>query len=198
MTSSDERSAAQIALGLVSHPQRAAPDGVGVDVQLAVLSSGWVECTFSVRADEGRLSYPSPLRPLDPERLWEHTCAELFVSAGAEAYEEWNFSPTGQVAHFEFDNYRQRRTQARRPPANVTVEQQGKSGSIELRAAVPVAAAWAGGPFRLSPTMVVVDDHGQTSYWALQHPRPQPDFHDRAGFGVVLTLDPVVSIARVG
>jgi hypothetical protein len=44
-----------------------------------------------------------PAGGLPVERLWAHTCFELFVMAeGGEAYREFNFSPNGQWMRFDF------------------------------------------------------------------------------------------------
>ena len=39
--------------------------------------------------------------------LWQHTCFELFIGAKNDAeYYEFNFSPSGEWAAYEFRNYR--------------------------------------------------------------------------------------------
>ena len=55
------------------------------------------------------------------------------------------------------------------------------TGSVEVAAFA--AAPW---PWRVGLTAVVEDREGRRGYYALRHPRPTPDFHDTAGFAVLL------------
>jgi hypothetical protein len=42
------------------------------------------------------------------DELWQHTCCEAFVATvGQTAYREFNFSPSGQWAIYDFADYRQ-------------------------------------------------------------------------------------------
>ncbi|MCR9164604.1 MAG: hypothetical protein ACE37F_13810 [Nannocystaceae bacterium] len=133
-----------------------------------------LEATFV--DDDARLALPEIA--LDPLRLWEHTCVELFgIGVQGPRYVEWNVSPTGQVARFEFADYR-KRTRVTFPSS--------LSVSVERRAATAVVIAE--GVFGLrnmtagAVTAVVRSGQGSVAYWALSHPRPEPDFHDPAGF----------------
>lgn len=119
-----------------------------------------------------------PEAALDPERLWEHTCCELFVAAD-EAYVEWNMSPTRQVARFEFSGYRVR-TGFATPTVDLHVSAQSRELVVAARLPRPRTDA------RLSPTAVIEDAAGGLSYWAVHHPCARPDFHHRDGFVVRL------------
>lgn len=120
-----------------------------------------------------------PEAALDPERLWEHTCCELFVAPGA-AYVEWNVSPTRQVARFDFSGYRAR-TRFTTPTVDVRVSLRSRELVVEARFPRPSAEVL------VSPTAVVEDASGELSYWAVHHPCERPDFHHRDGFVVKLT-----------
>ena len=64
---------------------------------------------YRLDGDLAALRVPDPATPLPPERLWAHTCFELFVAqAGVAGYREFNFSPNGQWMRFDFADYRQR------------------------------------------------------------------------------------------
>ena len=123
-----------------------------------------------------------PEAPLDPARLWEHTCAELFVAHEDGGYVEWNFSPTGQVARFEFSSYRVR-TSASFDEAVETFVREGEQ-SVELVASGPLLRG-VDRIAKASLSAVVRAPDGVCSYWALKHPGEEPDFHDSRGF----TLD---------
>jgi hypothetical protein len=55
------------------------------------------------------------------------------------------------------------------------------TAGIELD--VLAEAPW---PWRIGLTAVVEDRAGRRAYYALEHPRDKPDFHDAAGFALLL------------
>ena len=67
------------------------PDGRGLRVEYVL--AGEIE----------RLRIPA-LRPARAaERLWQHTCCEIFVARrGATGYREFNLSPSGEWAAYDF------------------------------------------------------------------------------------------------
>lgn len=123
-----------------------------------------------------------PKARLDPAKLWEHTCAELFLAGADGRYVEWNFSPTGQTTRFEFSAYRVRTSTSFGEGVKTCVTQHEHSVQVAasgplLRGIDRIACA--------SLSAVVRSPGGVCSYWALKHPAPDPDFHDIRGF----TLD---------
>lgn len=123
---------------------------------------------------------PRANAPMRRDGLWRHTCFELFHGQPqTTAYEEFNFSPSGDWACYAFTNERLRAEPPREiaPPA-VTSECRASA----LIVAVDIAAPTNGAPSRIGLTAVLEDDMGHLSYWALAHPKPQPDFHARAGW----------------
>lgn len=167
-------------------PPRAAEDVV---VEAAIIG-GSFELTYRIGGPIEQLYVPQT--PLDPERLWEHTCGELFVAPrGGEEYLEWNFSPTGQAACFEFEAYRRRRDSKRTPDAEVITTRQAGALLVQVRVPLPSDLTEAA---RLSFTAVVEDSAGGISYWASAHPAQRPDFHHRDGFTLGLTLTPAPAI----
>jgi hypothetical protein len=125
-----------------------------------------------------------PAAPLDRERLWAHTCCELFVApAQSERYVEWNFSPSGQIARFAFSGYRQRIPAATESGASSVVARQGRE--LRIDASVPLPPE-LGDTIRVSITAVIEDVAGALSYWALAHPSERPDFHHDGGFVLIV------------
>ena len=115
--------------------------------------------------------------------LWRHTCFELFFATpGKAAYWELNLSPSGCWNVYRFVGYRR--------------------GMREERTVAPPLCRTTKGADLLSMTCTLnispfIDDadqldigvagvieaaDGSISYWALDHPGEQPDFHDRRGF----------------
>lgn len=158
-----------------------------VTAELALEAPRALHVGFRIACDRSALRIAASDARLDPERLWAHTCGELFAApADGEAYVEWNFSPSGQVACFHFSAYRQRvAATARSPGARSSAVVH--AGAVEIGAVASLPPA-LGDSLRLSLTMVIEDAAGALSYWALEHPAEAPDFHHRGGFALSLTL----------
>lgn len=166
-------------------------------VELGIAAGDVLVVRYAIVGDLDRLRIPAAGARLDPDRLWEHTCCELFVAPSPnERYEEWNFSPSGQIARFEFSAYR-RRIPAASPIHTAPLEVTGQDRALRLAARVPLPAH-RGEPVSLSLTAVVEDATGTRSYWALRHPADHPDFHDRRGFAVSVTSGPPIAIDQRG
>lgn len=61
---------------------------------------------FKVNAPPSALRLPAPVAPGRADGLWHHTCFELFLRNDEGGYLEFNFSPSGQWAAYQFDGYR--------------------------------------------------------------------------------------------
>jgi hypothetical protein len=145
---------------------------------------GSLRLRYSVQGGTDGLRIPHPSPPVRADRLWEHTCFEAFVAAaGSEAYREFNFSPSGAWAAYDFDGYRRnmRPADARDPAIRVRRDAHG----FELEAALD-ATSLPAGPLRLALSAVIEDRDGVRSYWALGHPAAAPDFHHPDSFELVL------------
>jgi hypothetical protein len=127
---------------------------------------------FLLDADLDRLRFPPRRAPRFADRLWRHTCFEVFVSKCFPAYEEYNFSPSGEWAHYAFRSYR-RRISRRSPPTRIRWFRNGLEASVKAGTRIGLAA-------------VIEEKSGALSYWALRHPPGKPDFHDRRAFAVRL------------
>ena len=136
---------------------------------------------YRIAGDLARLRIPPPGAPGRTERLWEHTCCELFVGRrGEAAYHEFNFSPSGEWAAYAFSAYRSGApAQATAPAIAVRVS----GGLLELDVAVQ---APADGALRIGLSVVIEELSGTCSYWALRHPAGRPDFHHPEAFAAEL------------
>ena len=162
-----------IELQLVPHPATPQPSVWSIAVSV------WREggcCQFRFLLDgTSKLILPGPTGPGRADRLWESTCFEAFVSCGAQAYREYNFSPSGQYAAYRFDSPREGMRDAEDA---VEVWLEGGDDWIAVEAAV--GDLEPGSPLGLSAVIEKVG--GRKSYWALGHPAGAPDFHDRSCF----------------
>jgi len=143
---------------------------------------GGLAVSYAIEGDIRRLHVPAPRPPRFAERLWQHTCCEIFVAAkGRPAYHEFNFSPSGEWAAYAFTGYRQGAPLAD-PALNPRIEVRAGAGRLELDALIPCGA----GSLALGLSAIVEEEDGSLSYWALRHPPGKPDFHHSAAFALEL------------
>jgi hypothetical protein len=174
---------------LVAHPQTPAALPATLSVDVRWVSAAVLRCDFVLQADLTRLALPAWRTGERRDELWRHTCFEAFVSAPqAPGYCEFNFSPGGDWAAFQFEDYRRGMTAAAVRTAPV-VQVDARPGRLALCATLELdgVAALAGArQLRLALAAVLEDQQGALSYWALTHPPGKPDFHHRAGFALEL------------
>ena len=147
--------------------------------------AGKLAVRFELDADMTRVVMPAPRTPARADELWRHTCFELFVALpDGEAYCEMNFSPSGEWAMYGFVGYRRGMTPlaVRRPP-RVAVRPMPRGMILEAIIHLEeLPRPRPGAPLRAGAAAVICEANEQISYWALAHPAPEPDFHDRQGF----------------
>jgi hypothetical protein len=186
-----------ITVGLRPHPSTvpaapadsASPVGMLLATMYAPPEGGAV---FEFKLEDSRLDalrIPPMAAPGTADELWKHTCFEAFVGVqGEPGYREFNFSPSGQWAIYDFQAPRERNTDYRADAEpSIRFERDGDTAWLEAR--VPAAALPAvppGTDLDIGLAAVIEHANGEFEYWAVSHPAPQPDFHARSGF--VLTL----------
>ena len=186
---------------LVCHPATpcAAVRGIEVALHWQHAPEPALLLIYVVRGALNELRLPGrAAAPTRTDGLWQHTCFEAFVGAeGDSAYREFNFAPSADWAAYLFSAERVRDAAAETaaslaPPRIVTSRSRG--AVFTLGAEVP--AGWlpdaVDPPWLLGLSAVIESDDGRLSYWALHHPAPRPDFHQRAGWAARLTA-PVAS-----
>lgn len=130
---------------------------------------------FGVSAPMNRFVVPVPApAPARRDNLWRSTCFECFLKEpGQDPYQEWNFSPSGDWAAYDFESEREGMEIAEvagapyiRTEDNLTWW--GIGATLSIPADVHVAIALSA---------VLEEQSGQRHYFALHHPSEQPDFH---------------------
>lgn len=130
---------------------------------------------FVVWGEVDRIAWPAEAAPDRADELWRHTCFEAFV-ASDEGYVEYNLSPSGRWASYQFDSPR---TGMRTARETATVEGlDGASDMVALEARIDLPY----GADRLGLSAVIEGVDGAISYWALVHPSDKPDFHHPDSF----------------
>ena len=167
---------------LVAHPDTPARAVNGVVCSYAWRQPGEWRLDFVVDAPPGALRLPAPASPDRTDGLWQHTCFELFLRDPRDGvYLEFNFSPSGQWAAYQFDGYRAGMRELDAPrPAII-----GSAPTL-LTATFEHPPLWRGITVRAALCAVIEEVDGTKSYWALAHPPGKPDFHHADGFALEL------------
>jgi hypothetical protein len=130
---------------------------------------------FGVTAPMSRfLVPPAAAKPSRRDNLWQSTCFECFLKGeGEEAYQEWNFSPSGDWAAYDFSAEREGMMAAEiASPPYIRTEDNLTWWGLGATLAIPAEARGT-----LSLSAVIEERSGRRSFFALHHPSEQPDFH---------------------
>ena len=155
---------------LVRHPET--PPGAieTVEARLERVPGG-VVATFLVRGDIRRLVIPAGAHPVRKDELWRTTCFELFVDGADGSYREFNFSPSGAWAAYDFAGYRDG---MRAAEADVLIHADRDNHRFILLADVRGDFP----PFApVGLTAVIEEADGAIRYWATSFEPGKPDFH---------------------
>ena len=99
-------------------------------------------------------------------------------------YREFNFSPSGEWAVYDFRNYRKGGVLESELAPGIVVHK--TMDRLELGAEICQGLLPHGRPLRLGLSAIVEDAAGILSYWALRHPPGKPDFHHTDAFALQL------------
>lgn len=177
-----------IHVALKAHAANRAHFQQRIDATLTHAPDDSLSIAFAIRGFNLHLRVPTPNAPAPADALWKTTCCELFVGAPDRPdYREYNFSPSGQWAVYDFADTRLRAAQTPAIPAPAIAVRRSED-LLELDVSLPAGALPAYGERRcLALAAVLEAEGGHLGYWALVHPGGEPDFHHPAGF--VLKLD---------
>lgn len=170
-------------ISLVHHPATPSQAVHAIEARVLRFNDGRVALKYRLTGQIARLRIPPVKPPRHAQRLWQHTCFEAFISMESEAeYTEYNFAPSGEWAIYRFTACRSgmRRVENSEPPEIVV--RRGKD-FLELDSIIRLPGA---ATLELGLSAVVEDENGELSYWALKHPRDEPDFHHRDSFALAI------------
>ena len=168
---------------LTCHPQTPSQSVREIDVVVVEAKSGSLMLSFRLAGDMSALSIPDSRSPRRADRLWRHTCFEAFVMEGeGPEYREFNFSPSGEWAVYDFRAYRDGGVSENELAPGIVVHK--SVDRLELGAEIGQGLLPHGRQLRLGLSAVVEDAGGLLSYWALRHPPGRPDFHHTDAFAL--------------
>ena len=141
-----------------------------VDAELRRVPGG-VVATFHAIGDTAKLVVPPPAAPERAADLWRTTCFEVFVSGEGESYREFNLSPSGAWAAYEFDSHRSgRRDTDARIEIETSLDNKRLSVTVKIESEFP-------NPAPVGLTAVIEETDGLLRYWATSFAPGEPDFH---------------------
>lgn len=158
---------------LVRHPDTPAGAIHTVEGELRRVPGG-ATATFRAIGDAAQLIIPPAASSVRTDGLWQTTCFELFVGGSGDSYREFNFSPSGAWAAYEFDSHRTARRDA---DAGIEIETSRDTKGLTLIAKIESEFA---DPARIGLTAVIEEADGAIRYWATSFSPGEPDFHDAA------------------
>jgi hypothetical protein len=155
---------------LVRHPDT--PPGAiqAVEAELQRVPGGAV-ASFRAIGDTSLLVVPPPVPPERRRGLWRTTCFELFVADGGSAYREFNLSPSGAWAAYEFDDHRNgMRDTMTKIGIETSIDAKGLTLIAKIDSEFP-------DPTHVGLTAVIEEADGMIRYWATAFAPGEPDFH---------------------
>jgi hypothetical protein len=175
---------ARMSAVLFPHPSTPATAVERLEVQLAVDPDHRLRLTYRFRGRVDAILWPTSPQRQRVDGLWRHTCFEAFLQAAGGGYREYNLSPSGAWAAYEFSGYRSG-MQPLEDAADPEIACTRATASFELSASLDLRRLAARQPLaalRLGLSAVIEDRTGVLSYFALEHPAEKPDFHLAASF----------------
>jgi hypothetical protein len=170
---------------LICHALSLAGKIKSIGVTITHGASGDITLTFRLSGETDALKIPALSRPDRIDKLWKSTCFEIFIGHFEdENYLEFNFSPSGQWAAYQFASYREGMDDLATNAPDIKSEQSADALTLIVTLALP--DAWRERDLRAGLSAVIATKSGNISYWAAAHSAGKPDFHHKDCFAVKL------------
>lgn len=140
------------------------------------------EAEFRLEGHIPGIVLPPRAMPERKDNLWQTTCFEIFWQPlGDTAYREFNLSPSGHWAVYDFDRFRAGMRDA--PVTAISVACSHDDGALTLKASI---AADLPDPAQVALNAVIELVNGGKQYWALAFPPGKPEFHSEANRALIV------------
>lgn len=137
---------------------------------------------FRLDGDVQGIVVPPATTPSRHDNLWQTTCFEIFWQPLAgTAYREFNLSPSGQWAAYDFDSFREGMRDA--PVGAIAISCSHDGAGLILTAHI---AADLPDPAQVALNAVIEHADGTKQYWALAFPPGKPEFHSEANRAIIV------------
>lgn len=140
------------------------------------------EAEFRLEGHVPAIIMPPPAIPARRDNLWQTTCFEIFWQPlGGTAYREFNLSPSGQWAAYDFDSFREGMRDA--PVEKVEIACSHDDAGLVLKASI---AANLPAPAQVALNAIVEHPDGSKQFWALAFPPGKAEFHSEANRSLIV------------
>lgn len=134
------------------------------------------EAEFRLDGHIPAIILPAHAAPGRMDNLWQTTCFEIFWQPiGRTYYCEFNLSPSGQWAAYDFDSFREGMRDA--PVGSIAIDCSHNDAGLVLKANI---AADLPSPAQVALNAVVEHKDNGKQFWALAFPPGPPEFHSEA------------------
>lgn len=138
------------------------------------------EAEFRLEGGIGRIKLPEGRPSTRADNLWKTTCFEIFWQpVGGSYYREFNLSPSGRWAAYDFDAFREGMRDAPVNAMALGCSHLSANGEGELVLKASIAAELPV-PAQVALNAIVEHQDGAMQYWALAFPPGKPEFHSEA------------------
>jgi hypothetical protein len=169
-----------VQLPLKLHPDYRCNAVRRIDVDVVRTPGAGLQLRYVVTGTIRDLRLPQATAPARADKLWEHTCFEVFLApAPLTAYYEFNFAPSTQWQGYRFNSHRRGRSDiAEIDPPGIAAQASAERYQLEATVGLnrvpglPRDAMWL-----LGLSVIIEETSGALSYWALAHPPGKADFH---------------------
>lgn len=148
-------------------------------------------CDAEFRFDGGvdAIVLPEPAPSARRDNLWKTSCFEIFWQPiGGTYYREFNLSPSGQWAVYDFDSFREGMRDAPVDAISLSCSHSSANGQGELVLKASIAAELPA-PALVALNAIVEHQDGGMQYWALAFASGNPEFHSEACRQMIVERD---------
>jgi hypothetical protein len=140
------------------------------------------EAEFRLDGHVPTIILPPPAAAERIDNLWKTTCFEIFWQPlGDTYYREFNLSPSGRWAAYDFDSFREGMRDA--PVDSISIACSHDAEGLVLKASI---ASKLPAPAQVALNAIVEHPGGGLQFWALAFPPGKPEFHSEACRALVI------------
>ena len=134
------------------------------------------EAEFRLDGQVPAIILPPHAGPERRDNLWKTTCFEIFWQPlGGTTYREFNLSPSGCWAAYDFDSFREGMRDA--PVDAIAIACSHDDKGLVLKASIAAALP---APAQVALNAIVEHPDGGMQFWALAFSPGKPEFHSEA------------------
>ena len=173
---------------LVLHPGCAPGSVHTIEAEVTATSDG-CRATFIAHGDIARIAVPVVATPGRFDNLWKTTCFEIFWQPiGGTYYREFNLSPSGRWAAYDFDSFREGMRDAPVDAISLSTSMGSVNGRGELVLRANIATDLPA-PAQVALNAIVEHRDGGLQFWALAFAPGKAEFHSEACRQLIIERD---------